>query len=131
MYNLFVTAHCEAWDGTHYEFPRSRCLSATYTDKEISATYSGLTESDCTFLMTLPCLFAYETLCERSARTGRITRIRTKGDEVRIEYEIAADAAEISPEQMLELNWDLGLGNWEMGHTHWAVKREDLSAALS
>jgi Uncharacterized protein containing a TIR (Toll-Interleukin 1-resistance) domain len=130
VYNLLVSADCEAWDGRHAEPPRARCLRS-YSDEALTAKHSDLNEDDCSFLMSLPCLFAYEIPCEKNARVGRITRIRTKQDRVRIDYEIREDAAEISPEQILELSWDLGLGTREMNHTHWAVKQEDLSAALA
>jgi hypothetical protein len=130
MYNLFVTADCEAWEGEHTQFPRSRCLSAPYTDPDLRTKHKGLTEADCNFLLSLPCLFAYETACQKNARLGRLTRVRTKVDLVRLDYEIPAGASEVPPEQILELTWDLGLGTYEMGHTHWALKKEDLSAAL-
>jgi hypothetical protein len=129
MYNLFVTADCEAWNGSPEIFDVSRCLR-DFTDSEIKEKYSALTQSDIDFLVSLPCLFAYEDTCEKNARAGRLLKVQRKDGRLRVFYEISVGAAELSPTRIAELSWDLGIGDWEMNRTHWALKKEDLYAVL-
>jgi hypothetical protein len=129
MYNLFVTSDCDAWDGEPAVFDLSRCLRE-YTDSELKEKHGALTAADCEFLITLPCLFAYESQCEKAARIGRLVKIQQKDGRVRFTYEIGQDTPQLSPERINQLAWDLGIGDWEMNRTHWALKREDLHVAL-
>jgi hypothetical protein len=130
MYNLFVSGDCEAWDGSPTEYDLSRCLSTDYTDSELAKKHKALTPADIAYLSSLPCLFAYEDHCDQPARVGTIKQVKTKGGEARIEYIIKDDAPALSPKQIHELAWDLGIGNWEMNRTHWALKTDDLNLAL-
>lgn len=129
MYNLFVTADDSAWCGKPAEFDLSRCLHM-WTDDDLEAQYRKLTEADRAFLMSLPCLFAYETACKKSARVGRLLRIEKQGNRIGVFYDIPKTAKRISPQRIIKLKWELGLGNLEMNTTHWALKKQDLDAAL-
>ncbi len=126
---LFVTADCDAWDGLPTIFDISRCLRE-YTDDKLREQYSGLAEEDLEYLYTIPCLFAYESGCEKSAKVGKLAKIQRKGTRLRISYNIDENVEQITPGRLAELSWELGIGDWEMNRTHWALKTEDLYAAL-
>jgi len=102
MYNLFVTADDSAWRGKPVEFDRTRCLRE-YTADDLSAKYRNLTESDCKFLISLPCLFAFESGCGKSARIGRLLKVEQKDGRVRVLYEIPKNALKLKPKRMASL----------------------------
>jgi hypothetical protein len=128
MYNLFVTADCDAWNGEPAVFDLSRCIRE-YTDEALKK-YSAFAEADRKFLMSLPCLFAYESSCEKDARIGRLINIQQRGSKVRVSYQIYGETSPLSHATISQLAWDLGIGDWEMTRTHWALKNEDLHTAL-
>jgi hypothetical protein len=130
MYNLFVTADCDAWDGTPAKFDLSRCLRE-YTDDKLKEEYSGLSDDEIQKLILLPCLFAYEDGCEKPAKVGHLTRVTKRGSWVRIEYVFDANYPDISPNDLARLEWELDVGGWEMNRTHWALKDVDLPSVLS
>lgn len=122
---------CSAWEGEPVEYDLSRCLRVCeYSDEELTPQYQALSQKDIETLMTLPCLFAYEDHCSKDAKLGKIIRIRKKDGRVRIDYEILKNSPSLSPKEISKLSWDLGIGNWEMNRTHWALKREDLGEVL-
>lgn len=129
MYNLFVTSDCEAWNGEPVIFDLSRCLRE-YTDRDLKEKHGALTEADSQILMSFPCLFAYESMCEKDARVGHLLKVQQKDEKVRVTYEITKAIPPLSQERIRQLAWDLGIGDWEMNRTHWALKKEDLHAAL-
>src|SRR6266480_2368331 len=129
MYNLFVTSDCDAWNAEPVVFELCRCLRE-YTDRDLKEKHSALTEADCQFLMSLPCLFAYESVCVEEARIGRLLKVQQKDGKVRVSYEVNKELLPLSQERISQLAWDLGIGDWEMNRTHWALKKEDLHAAL-
>ncbi len=130
MYNLFVTADCDAWDGSPTKFDLSRCLRE-YTDDGLKAKYADLSDERVAELLTIPCLFACETGCDRPAKVGHLTKVTRRGSWVRIEYIIDANYPEIPTANLSKLEWDLDIGNWEMGRTHWALKDVDLHTVLT
>lgn len=129
MYNLFVTSDCDAWNGEPVVFDLSRCLRE-YTERDLKEKHGALAEANCQFLMSLPCVFAYESACEKEARIGRLLKVQQKDGKVRVTYEINNESPPLSQERISQLAWDLGVGDWEMNRTHWALKKEDLHAAL-
>lgn len=132
MYNLFVSGNDTAWQGEHAEFDRLRCLrKGEYTDDDLVSEYGKLTDDDCKFLISLPCLFAYEAGCRKNARIGRLVKIQQKDGRVRITYVIPKNAIKLTPKRILKMLWDLGISDWEINRTHWALKNEDLHAALA
>ncbi len=130
MYNLFVTADCDAWDGSSATFALSRCLRE-YTEDALKSQYADLSESSVVELLNFPCLFAYETGCNRSARVGHLTNVSRRRSWVRVEYVLDAKYPEIPVAELSRLKWDLDISNWEMGRTHWALKDIDLHTVLS
>lgn len=130
MYNLFVTADCDAWDGTPVKFDLSRCLRE-YTDDGLKDQYAQLSDSKIAQLQLYPCLFACESGCDKPAKIGHLTRVTKRGHWVRIEYALDANFPEVPPSDLARLEWDLDIGNWEMSRTHWALKDLDLHTVLS
>lgn len=130
MYNLFVTADCDAWDGKPAKYDLSRCLRE-YTDDKLKEQHAQLSEQSIAELQLYPCLFAYERGCDKPARLGHITRITKRNHWVRVEYAINTDSPEIAPRDLAQVEWDLDIGNWEMSRTHWALKDVDLHTVLS
>ena len=130
MYNLFVTADCDAWDGSPTKYDLARCLRE-YTDDAIKTRYADLAESCVPELLNFPCLFAYEKGCDKAARVGHLTNVSQRGSWVRIEYILDANYPEIPINELSRLEWDLDIGNCEMTRTHWALKEVDLYAVLS
>lgn len=129
MYNLFVTANSEAWNGTPEVFGLSRCLRE-YTDEKLKQEFSNLSDDSIAQLRQYPCLFAYEGGCNLPARVGHIAQIKTRGREARIEYLLDSGIPPVSVEAMDKLKWDLEIDNLEMNRTHWALKKPDLYAVL-
>jgi hypothetical protein len=128
MFNLLISGNDEAWTSNRYDMMRSRVFE--YTDDSVTARYSELSQVQLDQLYALPALFAYETGVQKNARLGRISRIRFRGSEVRIEYTFSEELPEITPKELKELVWELDIGSFELGRTHWAVKDVDLVAAL-
>ncbi len=132
MYNLFVDAAEDAWDGTPTTFLTGRCLNPEeYTNTRLAEEYGDLTPDQVAELKRLPSVFACETGCKRDAQLGRIVAIRKRRNEVRVEYELFASHPPISNETLLDLKWELGIENNELYRTHWALKDKNLSASLA
>lgn len=130
MYNLFVSAQDDAWEGEPYQLELDRCV-CEYTDTELTARYGDLTAANVNELRRLPCIFAYETGCKKDPKFGVIRDVIKRQGKARIEYEIieldkfltVADLAE-------DLAFELDISKWEMNRTHWAVKGIDLAREL-
>jgi len=130
MYNLFVTADCDAWDGKPTEFDLLRCLRE-YTDKALTEKHADISESSVAELLLFPCLFTCEDVCGKPAKVGFLKQVTRRDSRVRIEYVIDADYPEISTSDLSDLRWDLDIQEWEMNRTHWALKKIDLHAVLA
>lgn len=130
MYNLFVSAHDKAWEGEPCLIELDRCVRE-YTDTELTARYGDLTAANMNELRRFPCIFAYETGCEKDPKFGVIRDVIKRHGKARIEYEIkeldnfltVADLAE-------NLAFELDISKWEMNRTHWAIKDIDLAREL-
>jgi len=59
MYNLFVSADENSWEGNPFEMDLSRCIRE-YTDKEIVEKYQDLTEAIIREIKRFLCLFAID-----------------------------------------------------------------------
>ena len=131
MYHLFVSGSDESWNGSPWEVLESRCLNAgEFTDASLAATISLLDPAAKAALTAYTCIFAFETGCKLDARLGRITRIRRRDSMVRVEYEFDPDYPPIKHDHLIALKWELDIGDYELHRTHWALKNEELSAAL-
>ena len=131
MYNLLVSGNPEAWDGSPWDMEMGRVLHENeHTAVPLSQKYRSLNDAAVEALLSFPALFAYETSNKQPARIGRITRIRHRGNSVRVEYAIDPDLSPITPERLLALQLDLDVSDWEMNRTHWALKDVDLLPVL-
>ena len=71
MYNLLVSGNDESWDGKPWEIEQPRCVRE-YTDDRITALWGKLSAEDVNDLQRLPCIFAYESGCNKDPRFGVI-----------------------------------------------------------
>jgi hypothetical protein len=129
MFNLFVSAGADAWNGDPWETDRFRCVNE-YTDKEIIEDYGSFSEDDINELKLMPCIFAYETSNERNPKFGMIKDVTARKKRVRIEYEIIPIKPFITWEDIEQLRFELDISDWEMNRTHWAVKNVTLHKEL-
>ena len=81
-------------------------------------------------ICTFPALIAYEMGAARNARIRRVDRVRLRDGEVRIEYSFAPGLPRLPPDRIRALEWELGLTQFELNRTHWALKDVDLAAEL-
>jgi hypothetical protein len=131
MYNLLVSGNPEAWDGSPWDMEMGRVLHEhEFTAAPLSQKYRSLNDAAVEALLSFPALFAYETSNKQPARIGCITRIRHRGNSVRVEYAIEPNLSPIAPDRLLALQLDLNVSDWEMNRTHWALKDVDLLPVL-
>ena len=128
MYNLIVTGHAGAWDGSPYKLELSRFCE--HTDDIIARKYKALDDSAIAELLSFPTLFAYEDGHKADARVGFIRRVMSRSSEIRIEYEFYSDLPSIPASRLASLEWELDIVKFEMYRTHWAVKAVDLLPVL-
>src|SRR5438128_251318 len=130
MYNLFVAYDPMAWRGQPHEFKLGRVLTAGYTVDLLRAKYGTLNGDTVQALQRFPALFVNEKQHGLPARVGWITRVRHRGGEVRIEYEIDPLLPELPIDGLLKVQWELDFTEWELNTTHWALKDADLFPVL-
>ena len=132
MFNLFVSSNEKAWDGEPWVIDADRCLNESeHTDPDIVHRYGELTPEIISELTHYPCVFAFETICKLDAKLGRLLRVRRKNGEIRVEYEIDSGYPSIAHNDLIRLEWELDISKWELNRTHWALKNESLSEALT
>ena len=129
MFNLLMSGNEEALRGEPWTLERDRVFE--HTNADIRARFNDLNQVQLNELRTFPALIAYERGIARNARIGRIDRVRLRNSEVRIEYSFAPDFPEIPPGRLQTLEWELGLTQYELNRTHWALKDVDLAAELT
>ncbi len=132
LYNLFVSGKAKDWNGEPWKIERSRCVSeCEYTSGELHKIYGSLDAAAVYYLRRLPCIFAYEAFHRIDPHFGQIRDLTVRPNKVRVDYELQPLDSFLSVSQLDEMTFELGIGNWEMGRTHWAVKDVDLPAELS
>ena len=132
MYNLFVSANEDAWNGDPFVIERSRCvLEDGYTVAEIAGRFAELNSPQLQELCELPCVFAYEKDCAQNPKFGTLRRVkrRTRGL-LQIEYRLISCVPFATIDDLQSLGVQLDIGRWELNRTHWAVKDVDLAAEL-
>lgn len=129
MYNLFVSGDENAWEGASFVLELDRCI--TWTEQDIQSKYTPLTDDSINELKQFPCLFAYETPCQKAPKFGFVTHITKGGKNVGIECEFRNLDPALSLDNFEELKIRLGIfDKREFNRTHWAVKNVDLIEAL-
>ena len=130
MYNLLVSGNDKSWEGEDFILEVSRCVRE-YTDKELTEQYGDFTPEQVEKIRRFPCIFAYETQCQKNPKFGIIREIIKRHGKVKIEYEIVNLEKFISHDEMLEMSFDLDISEWEMNRTHWAIKNINLPKELA
>jgi hypothetical protein len=103
-----------------------------YTSDELKARFAPEGKIDFERLLRLPTVFAQETAAANNpaARVGTIFRATQRGSEISIEYAYDPTIPPIPNESLESLANELGIDNWELSRTHWAIKEADLFRAL-
>lgn len=130
MYNLFISAGAEPWNGDPWQVELGRCVRE-YTDTAITEQFGELDATSIEALKKFPCIFGYEASNERAPHFGIIRDITKRQGQVRVEYEIKSVAPFLTADDMKNLMFELDIGKWELNRTHWAVKDIDLPKELS
>ena len=131
MFNLIMSAGEEQWERSPTTVGRLRMFE--YTSSELKSRFSSLAGDALKELLDLPCLFAYEKDIDKPARIGRALRLQQRrgDDRLNLHFEIDGSFPPIDPSRIVELSWELDIGNWELNRTHWAVKDVDLFSVLA
>src|ERR1043166_6834510 len=108
MYNLFVSADENSWEGNSFEIDLSRCLRE-YTDQEIFDKYQDLTEAIVRQIKRFPCIFAYEIPCEKDPKFGLIRTLTKRKNLVSIEYDIIDLATFLSHQDLISMSFKLDI----------------------
>ncbi|HTR40791.1 MAG TPA: abortive infection family protein [Pseudomonadales bacterium] len=128
MFNLMVTAGDGLWEEGQYTWHKSRIFE--HTDEKLIKKFGSLSEKAQKALLSLPTLFMYETGAKGRAKVGWVRKIQQRGAEFRIQFEFDQRFPSVTAKQIKALEWDLGIGDWEMNRTHWAVKDGSLFEIL-
>lgn len=129
MYNLLVSADENSWNGIPFEIDLSRCIRE-YTDRDIVEKYQDLTDEIVREIKRFPCLFGYESSCEKDPKFGLIRNVIKRRNIVSIEYDIIEIEPFLTYQDMEELSFRLDITGWELNRTHWAIKNVNLADEL-
>lgn len=129
MYNLFVSANEDAWQGEQWQIEAGRCVRE-YTDETITEKFGSLNGAAVEELKQLPCIFAYEAFNQLDPKFGLITSVAKRQGEVRVEYELIPVDPFLRHDALANLQFELDIGKWELNRTHWAVKDVNLPKEL-
>lgn len=132
MYHLFVSGADDAWNGSPWEMESPRCLNhGEFTEQTLVQRYGACTPEQVAEISRFPCVFAYETACKLDARLGWLVDVKKRAGAVRVKYEFDPDYPPITNDLLSSLRRELDIAESELSRTHWALKEEDLSAALT
>lgn len=129
MYNLFVSANEEAWQGEPWTIETSRCVNE-YTDEAIIGQYGSLDAASIEALQKFPCIFAYEASNKLNPKFGVIRDVVKRQGQVRVEYELITVEPFLKHEDLNDMLFELDIGKWELNRTHWAVKDVNIAKEL-
>ena len=129
MYNLFVSANADAWNGDPWQIEIGRAVKE-YTSDPLKERFGSLNQAAVAELMRLPCVFAYEAFNDLPPKFGMIREIASRQGQVRITYQIEPLEPFLTAEQLEKLTFELDILKWEMNRTHWAVKDVNLPREL-
>jgi len=129
LYNLFVSASEDSWNGEPFQLELSRCVRE-YTSPQITRRFGNLDAFSIKTLKNTPSIFAYETGCKLSPKFGYIRDIVQRGGIVRIEYDIHNVEEFLTYLDLQEMTFELAIEKLELHRTHWAVKEVNLPKEL-
>jgi hypothetical protein len=131
MYHLIVSGNANELTGEPFVLSADRVVAKSeYTDASIAERLGALDSPSLSELLTFPAVFAHEYGVNVPARLGRITGVRKRGGEVRVEYEFIPGMPSIPMDALESAVWELDIGQFELFRTHWAIKAPDLAEAL-
>src|SRR5947208_1341926 len=99
-----------------------------YTEQTLVDRFKPEGQLDFGALAALPTLFVEETSGQDNqfARVGTITRARTMGQNVTLDYTYDMIISAISNSSLKDFAADLDIQDFEFHRTHWSVKDTDL-----
>lgn len=130
MYNLLVSGNDEAWKGEPWILETGRC-AREYTDSGITKNFGDFTSSQVEALRRFPCIFAYEAGWKKDPKFGILRDVVKRQGKVKIEYEVVDLDQFITHQDILDLQFELDISDWEMNRTHWAIKDVNLAKELA
>jgi|GEM_PF-483502 len=129
IYNLFVSANDNSWNGDPFHIELSRCVRE-YTSPHLTRRFGNLDALSIKALKNAPSIFAYEAGCKLSPKFGYIRDIVQRNGQVRIEYDIHQLDQFLTSTDMDEMTFELDIQKLELHRTHWAVKEVNLPKEL-
>ncbi|MEM6495881.1 MAG: hypothetical protein AAF709_04040 [Pseudomonadota bacterium] len=126
MYNLIVKAR--GWAEGRDTFSADRTFE--FTDDALEARFKPNERLDTNALTQLPTLFMSEGFHNQFARVGTLTRIRSEGRELSLQFTYDEAIPPILNRHLQAFRADLDIREWEFTRTHWAIKDEDLFRVL-
>lgn len=128
FYNLFVK-YDEKYEGTCFTIPRKRILN--WTTEQISAKFSKFSFEDVEEIKSLPALFLPEYKDNENISSGYLgsleeINIPKYGDPVfhfKTTKSVPVDWVNIHKDELM-------IAPFELGNTHWAIKRANLMDIL-
>jgi hypothetical protein len=128
MYNLLVAY--AGWNPPRASIDRSRLLEYTTDALKNQLKPSGALDIEA--VLRLPTVFMSETngSGEQIARVGTIARIQEVGRHYQIDFSYDTSVPSFSNSKAAELAYELGIEEWELSRTHWAIKDVDLFRVL-
>jgi hypothetical protein len=127
VFNLLV--HGAAWDGGRQAMPVERVFG--YTEEDVASQFKDKEKILFDRLIKLPCLFMEEGTTEQIARVGTITRVRTVGRDLSLEFTFDLDLPSLLNSTIAANAVEFDIAHaFEFSRTHWAVKDVDLYRVL-
>lgn len=129
MFNLLVAFANERdpWENGSYSFTKDRVFE--YTTETLVQRYR---ENDLQRIKDLaehPCLFVSENE-KFPSRVGNLTSIDVQSGDVAITFKFNPEFDPLPPGTIESLLQSLGMVQFELSRTHWAIKARDLAAIL-
>lgn len=130
MYNLFVSGNDEAWGGEPFALDIERCVRE-YTDAGITDKYGDFTTEQVESIRRFPCLFAYESACQKNPKFGIVREVTKRQGKARIEYDLVELERFVTHSDIDQMQFELDISDWEMNRSHWAIKDVNLAKELA
>lgn len=129
MYNLLISA--SGWAERRDTLPASRAFE--HTEPLVRDRFLANGRIDFDSLIASPALFAQERSSNdlsQTVRIGRISRVRTSGRELVLDYSFDETIPAFTNQQLIDWGVDLDIEASELWRTHWAIKDADLFQVL-
>ena len=130
MYNLFISANKDQWNGQPFILEINRC-AREYTDNDITEKYGDFSDESVNHIKNFPCIFGYESGCKKDPKFGLVCEIVKRQGQVRITYEIINLKSFLTYLDLNDMLFDLDISHWEINRTHWAIKNVNLQKELT